>query len=90
MKVGHFDICKVMALENQDIKVAPLGNITNLRKTKAGTEVTIGISGDEVAAIAIENRYIGGLMLINREQYFATKKRLEDELIAGPMLEENL
>jgi hypothetical protein len=76
-RVGHFDICKAMSLEDQDISIAPLDNITNLRKVKAGTQITIGVAGDKVAAIALENKYVGGLLLINREQYFATKARLE-------------
>jgi len=76
-KVGHFDICKVMAAENLDIQIAPLENVTNLRKVKAGTQVTIGVGGDVVAAIGLENKYVGGLLLCNREQYFAIKERLE-------------
>lgn len=78
-KVGHFDICKVMCERDMDIKVAPLDNVTNLRKVKGGTQVTIGVAGDEVAAIGLENRYVGGLLLINREQYFSIKKELESE-----------
>ncbi len=78
-KVWHFDICKEMAIRNMEIEIAPLDNVTNLRKVKAGTQVTIGVAGDKVAAIGLENRYIGGLMLINREQYFAIKHELETE-----------
>lgn len=76
-QIGHFDICKEMAIRNMEIEVAPLDNISNLRKVKAGTQVTIGVAGDKVAAIGLEQRYIGGLMLINREQYFAIKAELE-------------
>lgn len=78
-KVGHFDICKVMAERNMEIKIGPLENVSNLRKVKAGTQVTIGIAGDEVAAIGLENRYVGGLLLCNREEYFAIKKELEQQ-----------
>ena len=42
-----------------------------------GTAVTIGTPGNVVAAIGLENRYVGGLLLIDREQYFAMKERLE-------------
>ena len=79
-KIGHFDICKAMALEGLDIRLAPLDNVTNLRKVKAGTQVTIGIAGDVVAAIGIEHKFVGGLLLADREQYFTTKKRLEEEV----------
>ncbi len=76
---GHFDICKAMALANKDIRIAPLENVTNLRKVKAGTQVTIGIAGDLVAAIGLHNKYVGGLLLINRDEYFAMKRELEDK-----------
>lgn len=76
-KIGHFDICKQMAIENLDIQMAPLDNVTDLRKVKAGTNVTIGVGGDMVAAIGLEHKYVGGLLLINREQYFAMKAKLE-------------
>lgn len=78
-KVGHFDICNAMSLANMDISVSPLKNITYLKKTKHGTEVTIGVAGDLVAAIGLQNKFVGGLMLIDREQYFQTKERLELE-----------
>ena len=77
--IGHFDICKAMALAELDIQLAPLSQVTDLRKVKAGTNVTIGVAGDMVAAIALENKYIGGLLLINREQYYAMKTQLESE-----------
>jgi hypothetical protein len=79
-KIGHFDICKAMAMEGLDIRIAPLENVINLRKVKAGTQVTIGVEGDVVAAIGIENKFVGGLLLMDREQYFSTKKRLEGAL----------
>lgn len=78
--IGHFDICKAMALEGLDIRIAPMDNVLNLRKVKAGTQVTIGVEGDLVAAIGVENKFVGGLLLMDREQYFSVKKRLEDAL----------
>lgn len=78
-KIGHFDICKAMALGNMNIVMAPLDNVTDIRKVKAGTNVTIGIAGDYVAAIGLQNKYVGGLLLCDREQYFSTKAQLECE-----------
>lgn len=83
MKVGHFDICKAMSQRGMDIQIAPLENVTNLRKVKAGTQVTIGVAGDMVAAIGLEGNYVGGLLLCNREQYFALKAILESEDLVG-------
>jgi hypothetical protein len=76
-EVSHFEICKAMADADLGIQIAPLENITDLRKVRAGTKVTIGVPGDVVAAIGIERRYVGGLLLIDREQYAATKKKME-------------
>jgi hypothetical protein len=84
-KVGHFDICKAMAMENQDIRIAGLENITNLQATKQGdTKITIGFPGNVIAAIALEQKFIGGLMLIDKKQYFATRDRLQAELDSKP------
>ena len=77
-EVGHFDICKAMAVEGQDIRVAPLENVVRLRKVKAGTQVTIGVEGDLVADIW-KGKFVGGLLLIDREQYFAMKRELESQ-----------
>ncbi len=80
--IEHFDICKAMAAEGLDIKLSLLDNVTNLRKRKYGTDVTIGIAGDLVAAIGLENKYVGGLLLCNREQYFATEAKLKAAALA--------
>lgn len=86
--IGHFDICKEMAIRNMDIRVSPLENVTNLRKVKTGTQVTIGVDGDVVAAIGLENKFIGGLMLIDRKQYFEIKAVLEARTL-NPSTDEN-
>ena len=77
--VGHFDICKEMARRGMDIRMSTLDNVTNLRysnRTK-GTTVSIGVDGNIVAALGIHNKFVGGLLLCDREQYFA----LRDELV---------
>jgi hypothetical protein len=78
-RVNTFDVMKAMSAENQDIRMAPLDNVSNLRKVKGGTLVTIGVEGDVVAAIGLEGRFVGGLILCNREQYRATEERLRSE-----------
>jgi hypothetical protein len=78
-EVGHFDILKRMSEENLDIRLAPLENVTYLRKVKAGTQVTIGVAGNVVHAIGVEGKFVGGLILADKEQYFETKKRMEKE-----------
>jgi hypothetical protein len=74
---GHFDICREMAKRGMDIRMSLLENVTNLSYSKRtkGTTVSIGIDGNLVGAI-FNNKFVGGLLLCDREQYFAIKKEL--------------
>jgi hypothetical protein len=78
-QIGHFDICKEMARRNKDIRVSLLENVTNLSYSKRtrGTTVSIGVHGNLVAAIGIEQKFIGGLLLCDKEQYMQIKAELE-------------
>ena len=82
MSIGHFDICKVMANRNMDIRLSTLDNITNMRTTHKGkdTNVTIGVYGNVISEI-MAGKLIGGLLLCNKEQYFAVKAELEEASI---------
>lgn len=77
--VNNFDVLKRMGEKGLDIRLAPLGNITNLRKVKAGTQVTMGIEGNLVAALGIDNKFVGGLILADREQFDRVKMEIEAE-----------
>ena len=76
-KPGHFQICDEMAKRGMDIRLSLLENITNLRLTHKGkdTDVTIGVSGNVIAQIA-EGKFVGGLLLCDKDQYFAIAKEL--------------
>jgi hypothetical protein len=76
MIVNNFDVMKAMSAENKDIRLAPLDNVTNLQKTKAGTLITIGAPGDLVAAIGVHRQFVGGLILADKIQFNETKERL--------------
>lgn len=77
-KVGHFDILKVMCERNLDIRLSTLDNITNMRLThkKKDTDITIGFFGDVLNGI-LKGKFIGGLLLCDKEQYFKIKEELE-------------
>lgn len=79
MKVSNFDVMKRMSELNLDIQLAPLSNIVNLQKVKAGTNVTIGVAGNVVAALGLENKYVGGLILANREDFNRIKAEMQSE-----------
>ena len=77
--VNNFDVLKAMCARNLDIHIAPLSNITNLKKVKAGTQVTIGVGGDWVAKLGLEQAYVGGLLLANKEQFDELKRSEETQ-----------
>ena len=76
MKIGTFDVLKVMCERNMDIRLSTLDNVTYLRKVKAGTQITIGFGGDVVAGVA-KGQFIGGMLLVDKEQFNALKRELE-------------
>jgi hypothetical protein len=80
MSVNNFDVLKRMGENNGKIQLAPLTNIVNLKKVKAGTQITIGVAGDVVSAIGIEGRFVGGLILADKEEFNRTKAAMEAEL----------
>jgi hypothetical protein len=77
-EVGHFAICAEMAKRGLDIRMSLLENVTNVRYNKRakGTDVTIGVDGNLVAAIGLDHQFIGGLLLCDRKQYLAMAEEL--------------
>lgn len=76
MSVNNFDVLKLMGERNMDVRLAPLDNILNLKKVRAGTQVTIGVEGDVVAALGLEGKFVGGLILADKQQFDAIKAEL--------------
>jgi hypothetical protein len=71
-------VLRMIDTNDKGIELAPLDNITNLRAVRAGTNVTIGVSGDRVGSI-YRGDYLGGLLLINRERFNAVLAEMEAE-----------
>ena len=57
--------------------LSPLDNIVNLKKVKHGTQVTIGVAGDLVAALGIEHKFVGGLILADKDEFNALKSEMQ-------------
>ena len=75
---SHFEICREMARRGLDIRMSLLENVTRLSYSKRtkGTTVSIGVDGNVVGDI-FHNKFVGGLLLCNKEQYFAIAKELD-------------
>ena len=67
---NYFDVMKEMSARNLEIYFGP--DILRAQKVKAGTQITVGIGGDLIAAI-VDGRIVGGLFLWNRKQFDETK-----------------
>jgi hypothetical protein len=76
---NNFDVLKAMSRANGKIQLAPLANIISVRKVKAGTQVTIGVAGDLVADFA-RGRFVGGLVLADREEFELTAKEIDGQV----------
>ncbi|MDD5304014.1 MAG: hypothetical protein PHS14_13015 [Elusimicrobia bacterium] len=74
--INSFEVLKVMGERNLDIRLAPLSNILRMQKTKHGTQVTIGVGGDVLQPI-YAGRFVGGLILADKDQFEETKRELE-------------
>lgn len=80
MKINNFDVLKRMGETCGDkLQLAPLDNITNLRKVRTGTEVTIGVAGDVISVLGIEHRFVGGLILADKATFDALKAEMQRE-----------
>lgn len=77
-KPGNFEIMRAMATPAGKIWMSPLDNVLGMDKTKHGTKITIGVGIDCINGF-MQNQYVGGLYLCDRDEYVATKKRLENE-----------
>lgn len=70
---NNFDVLKTMSARGMRINMSD--QWCHVRKTKRGTQVTVGIGGDFVAVIA-DGKYLVAMYLIDAEQYFAVHEEL--------------
>ena len=77
MSVNNFDVLKEMSVRDMKVGLSPLDNIVNLKKVKHGTQVTIGVAGDLVAALGIEHKFVGGLILADKDEFNALKSEMQ-------------
>lgn len=78
--VNSFDVMRVMGERDMKIHLAPLSNILRMQTAKAGVQVTIGVDGTMFPGLA-ENKFVGGLILADKEQFDAVKAELAGEKV---------
>jgi len=62
-----------------DVSITPLGNVLRVQKDKKGIQVTIGVSGVTVEELMMQDKYIGGLLLVDKKMYVEMRKKMENE-----------
>ena len=79
-KISSFDVLKRMSSDNLDIRLATSENLRNMTAVHKGedTDITIGIAGNVISAV-MNNELHLCLLLWNKEQYRATKAKIEHE-----------
>ena len=78
MSINNFDVMKRMSDEDQDIRLAGLGNIISMKKVKAGTQITLGVQGDVLNQIAT-GVFGGCFLLYDWKQFQETRAKMEAE-----------
>lgn len=78
MGVNGFDVLKKMSADNKKIMLATADNILRMSKVKAGTQITIGVSGDVLNQI-YRGEMNCSFILFDSQQFKETKAELEAE-----------
>ena len=79
--ISSFDVLKRMSEDNLDIRLSTSENLCNLKTVHKGkdTDITIGVAGNVIGAV-LNNELHVCLLIWNKEQYRATKAKIEDEM----------
>lgn len=80
MKVNNFDVLKEMGNRDGNISMAPLSNIIRVRKVKAGTQITIGVAGNDVVGRIARGELYGGFIMADKAEFDQVKKEMEEQL----------
>jgi hypothetical protein len=79
-KISSFDVLKRMSEDDLDIRLAASDNLRSMNLVHKGkdTDITIGVTGNVIGAIITNELHIC-LLIWNKEQYRATKAKIEKE-----------
>lgn len=77
MKVGAFKVMQHMSdTGDNELKLAPLGNIMEARLTKKGTKITIGIGDDRLVTKLALGEIVGGFIYCDKKHWEEVEARL--------------
>ena len=77
--MDNFEVIARMCKEdNQKFRMAPFDNIAEVKATKKGDLIHIGVEHG-LGFDAIDGKLVGGLLLIDKEEFNACKARYEAE-----------
>lgn len=87
--INNFDVLKLMSAENKDIRL--MTDVLSMRKVSAGTQITVGVSGDVIGAITSDQLH-ACLLLYDKKQFEDLKAVMEFEAnpISTPLRSCNL
>lgn len=74
--VDNFEVMAEMCRRGLKIYMAPLSNIAEMQKVKAGAQITIGVE-EHIMWGLNDSKFCGGFLLADKEQFDALKKELE-------------
>lgn len=72
---NSFDVLKEMSEKNMDIMVAPMGNVISVDVKGHNGEIKIGVPADVAMRFAKGDRFAGGLILANADQFEELSKQ---------------
>ena len=80
IKISSFDVLKRMCDDNLDIRLSTSENLRHMNAVHKGkdTDITIGVAGNVIGAV-MNNELHLCLLVWNKEQYQATKAKIEEE-----------
>jgi hypothetical protein len=86
MAISSFDILKRMSVDNLDIRLSTSENLRNMNAVHKGkdTDITIGVAGNVIGAV-MNNELHLCLLIWNKEQFQATKAKMEAETAWLPL-----
>lgn len=78
-EISSFAVFDAMCDANSSgLRAAPISNIVNMKKVKAGCQITFGCEAD-VMDLVLAQKVFGGFIIADKEEFQKFKEKLEQE-----------